>query len=118
MTKINQQKQELAKTILIAIIKASCKSVIIEKEYVFDRLSGRKYRSDLYITDLGIAIEIDGGIYTRSCSHSSISGILRDIEKNNCYVMNKIPCIRLTYKMIYNGEAQKIIESVIKIYKK
>ena len=52
--------------------------VDIVSEFKF--LEERKFRFDYAIPDLKIAIEQEGGVYTRG-AHGSISGILRDIEK-------------------------------------
>jgi very-short-patch-repair endonuclease len=40
----------------------------------------RRWRFDYCYPDLRIAIEIEGGVYTKG-AHGSITGILRDVEK-------------------------------------
>lgn len=57
----------------------------IESEYRFH--PKRKWRFDLAIVSEKIAIEVEGGIYMKKGGHSSIKGILRDIEKYNAAVM-------------------------------
>lgn len=55
-----------------------------EAEVRFDKI--RKYRFDYAYPNIKLAIEIEGGIYSRQ-SHGSITGILRDIEKYNLATM-------------------------------
>lgn len=43
----------------------------------------RKWRFDLAWPDIKVAVEYQGGIFSRRASHSSISGIQRDQEKSN-----------------------------------
>lgn len=45
--------------------------------------SERKYRFDYCWPNYGIAIELNGGIYTGRKGHSSIKGLERDYEKLN-----------------------------------
>ena len=49
-----------------------------DQEFRFD--SKRKWRFDYAFPDKCLAIEIEGGVYTKG-AHGSITGIKRDIEK-------------------------------------
>lgn len=100
-------KFEGAKKYITDLIKGIDDTIKVEYEYKFDKQ--RRYRSDIMVPDLRLAIEIDGGIYKSRSGHSSISGLIRDINKNNYYCMNKIFCLRFTYDMVYDGTAAPII---------
>lgn len=52
-----------------------------QTEYEFH--PSRKWRWDICWPTEKVAVEMDGGIFTKQASHSSISGILRDMEKHN-----------------------------------
>jgi very-short-patch-repair endonuclease len=52
--------------------------ILIDKEVQFH--SKRKFKFDYAIPELKIAIEQEGGVYTKQ-AHGSVTGILRDIEK-------------------------------------
>lgn len=47
----------------------------------------RKYRFDFAWPEANLAVEVEGGVFTRG-AHGSISGILRDIEKYNLAAVN------------------------------
>ena len=51
-------------------------------EHQFALCVGRKWRFDFCWPEYKIALEVEGGIYTRG-AHGSVSGIKRDIEKYN-----------------------------------
>jgi very-short-patch-repair endonuclease len=53
---------------------------VVQKEFRFHPT--RQWRFDFAFPGLKFAIEVEGGVFTGQ-AHSSISGILRDIEKYN-----------------------------------
>jgi len=72
-----------------------------QTEYVF--LPDRKFRFDFSwhspggIAPSKVALEVEGGIFRRGRgAHSSVSGILRDIEKYNLAVLNGWMVLRCT----------------------
>jgi len=79
---------------------------IPELEYRFHPT--RKFRFDFAWPEHRLALEVEGGIFTRQ-AHGSIKGMLRDIEKynlaqmNGWHVLRVIPgdlCMLKTVKMI------------------
>ncbi len=63
-----------------------------EAEYRFDKI--RRFRFDYAYPSIKLALEIEGGIYTKQ-AHGSIKGILRDIEKYNLAVMQGWRVLRI-----------------------
>jgi hypothetical protein len=96
---------------------AQCRAAglpVPDKEFVFD--STRSFRFDYAWPYNRIALEIEGGIFGRgkrcpTCKrpppmgHSSVKGILRDIEKYNLAVCNGWRLIRATSQMVESGAA-------------
>lgn len=52
-------------------------------DYEYAYINSRKFRLDIAWVPEKIGIEVQGGIYRYKPSHTSASGILRDMEKNN-----------------------------------
>ena len=59
--------------------------------------------------DPPLAVEIEGGIYTRQ-AHGSISGIKRDIEKYNALSLHGYHLLRFTPEEMMSGEALSTIQ--------
>ena len=90
-------------------------------EYVFH--AGRKYRFDLAWPELFLAVEVEGGIFTKggkrcpTCgqfrrgAHGSISGILRDIAKYNLAQIDGWTVLRVTPGMVSSGKALGVVGS-------
>jgi len=81
-----------------------------EQEYKFHR--DRDWRFDLAWPRIMIAIEGEGGIFQKKPSHSSISGILRDIEKYNAATMAGWTVLRIHRGMIDDGSYRYIFDWV------
>lgn len=62
----------------------------------------RDWRFDFAWPDRHVAVECEGGVYTRG-AHGSVSGILRDIEKYNAAAQIGWTVIRLTPTMLYDN---------------
>jgi len=73
----------------------------------------RKWRFDFLFTDYAVAVEYDGGVFDGDPSHSSISGILRDIEKINEAQLAGFTVIRVTAQTVENGTALRYIKRAI-----
>lgn len=82
--------------------------------YKEDKKNARPLRADLANPELKIAIEIEGGIFQMG-GHSSITGILRDIRKSNCYVSNGWKLIRLLPSELMTTETFNLIQKVINL---
>lgn len=85
----------------------------VESEFYFAR--PRKWRSDFRVVGTKILIEFEGGLFKkRAAGHSSVSGILRDVEKYNAAAIAGWTVIRITPKFIPTGEALKWVEDALK----
>lgn len=81
-----------------------------EKEYKFH--ATRKWRFDYCWPDFRIAVEIEGGIWTRG-RHTRGSGALGDMEKYNEATALGWKLFRFTPEQLKTGEAQTFIKRVL-----
>ena len=82
----------------------------LEPEFYF--ALPRKWRSDWRVTNLPVLIEFEGGLFhSGKRGHSSVSGILRDIEKYNTATINGWIVVRVTPKHVVSGQALQWIEA-------
>lgn len=66
----------------------------------------RRWRSDYRIRNTKILIEFEGGLFAKGKQgHSSVSGILRDIEKYNTAALLGFTVIRIAPNHIKSGQA-------------
>lgn len=79
-----------------------------EREYRF--LADRKFRFDLALPAIRLAIEYDG---IHGGAHGSINGVLRDSEKLNLAQINGWMIIRVNAKTIQSGQAFTWIEQAV-----
>ena len=63
------------------------------EEWIFAR--PRKFRFDYAWPEIRLALEVEGGVYTKQ-AHGSITGILRDMEKYNLAAVNGWRVLRVT----------------------
>lgn len=63
------------------------------EEWIF--ASPRKFRFDFAWPEVRLALEVEGGIFTKQ-AHGSITGILRDMEKYNLAAANGWRVLRVT----------------------
>lgn len=86
----------------------------IESEFYFARPE-REYRADWLITGTNLLIEYEGGLFQKGKSgHSSVGGILRDIEKGNVAAERGYRVIRVAPNHVKDGRALKWIEAAYK----
>lgn len=86
------------------IIDADCWSMYIEKpvkEFRFDKR--RKFRFDFCWPKRKIAVECEGGIWTRG-RHVRGTGYLKDLEKYNLAVIRGYRVLRYTPDQIASGK--------------
>lgn len=84
----------------------------LEPEFYFAR--PRKFRADWRVKNLPVLIEYEGGIFMPGkAGHSSVSGIMRDIEKLNMAAIAGYIVIRVTPKHVVSGEALQWIEQAV-----
>lgn len=69
----------------------------------------RRYKLDFGWPDLKLGIEIEGGIWNYSASHTSASGIKRDIDKHNLAIQSGWTVVRADSTMVKSGDALALI---------
>lgn len=93
--------------IAAGLIKAGYKA---EREYKF--LEKRKFRFDIAIPELKIAIEFEGGVFSKG-RHIRASGYIKDCQKYNLAVVNGWRLLRYTTADIKKfGWVDEIIKQV------
>jgi very-short-patch-repair endonuclease len=83
-----------------------------EREYMFAKSIGRRWRLDFAYPEKRIGIEVQGGIYVRG-AHSRGTGLERDYEKYNQAQVLGWDVYQFSRKMIESGEAIDIIKRVL-----
>ena len=84
----------------------------VEREFFFH--PSRKWRSDWRVRDTHVLVEFEGGLFKkRAAGHSSVTGILRDIEKYNEAALAAWIVIRIAPNHVRNGEALKWVERAV-----
>jgi hypothetical protein len=80
---------------------------------------GRQYRTDWCIPQYGIAIEIEGGVWThaegRYSRHRTGSGFLADISKYNAVSMLGWMLLRASTEMAESGDAALLVQQAVAI---
>lgn len=81
----------------------------------FRAIPGRKFAWDLSWPDLGLLVDISGGIHlgTRG-GHSSPAGLRRDAEKLNLAVIAGFRCLVVTGDQVRSGQALSWIEAALR----
>ncbi len=72
----------------------------------------RRWRVDYFFKDFGLAIEIEGGVWTKG-RHIRGSGFLKDAEKYNNLTLLGYRLLRFTPQQERNGEAIEVIKHLI-----
>ena len=88
--------------------------VKIEVEHEYRFALPRMWRADYRVRDTRVLVEFEGGLFAKGKQgHSSVGGILRDIEKYNTAALLGWLVIRVTPKHVVSGEALKWIEQAV-----
>lgn len=74
----------------------------------------RKWRFDFAWVDAQVALEVDGGVWTRG-AHGRGSGIVRDIEKGNAAVMLGWRVLRVQPRELCMAETVEMIRTTLAI---
>lgn len=82
-----------------------------EREFTFAK--PRRWRFDFAWPEQLVAVEIEGGIWSRG-RHGRGSGIVGDIEKGNAAVIRGWRLLRFTGDMVKKGEAIRLLEDWFK----
>ena len=77
----------------------------------------RKWRFDLAWPELKVAVEYQGGIFSRQASHSSISHIMRDQQKGNEAQLHGWIVIYANAATVNSGQAIDWINRAIELRK-
>lgn len=86
----------------------------ISVEPEFKIFETRRFRADWRVANTKILIEFEGGLFAKGKQgHSSVTGILRDIEKYNLCALGGWIVIRVTPKHVTSGEALIWIETAV-----
>lgn len=91
-------------------IESEC-GVVAEREFRFH--PSRKWRFDVAIPELKIALEVEGGVFVRG-RHVRPTGFLKDMEKYNEATLLGWRVFRCTWKEVGNGEALKLLIAGVK----
>lgn len=101
---------DLEETLLFQIKAAGLPEPV--REYAFAKSIGRKWRFDLCWPDLQVAVEVEGGTWSRG-RHTTGQGFKADCEKYNQASMMHWLVLRFTSDMISSGMALQTIERVM-----
>lgn len=82
------------------------------KEYRF--FPKRRWRFDYAIPQYKIALEVEGGVYTRG-RHVRPQGFLGDIEKYNCATLMGWKLLRTTPKGLMTEKTLKMLKCAINV---
>lgn len=87
-----------------------------EREVLFHPT--RKWRMDLAWPDLKVAVEYQGGIFSRQASHSSTANIMRDQEKANEAQLHGWILIYANAKTVTSGQAVDWVNRALALRRK
>ena len=104
------QKSEGEET--FALLLTTTDLPIPEREYMFAKSIGRRWRFDFAWPDSKIAVEIEGGTWTSKSRHTTGKGFMDDCEKYNAAAEMGWRVFRFTTDMVTGGVDQ--IERVLK----
>jgi very-short-patch-repair endonuclease len=103
-------KSELEETLLLLIRAEGLPEP--EREYMFAKSIGRRWRLDFAYPEKRIGIEVQGGTYIRG-AHSRGTGLERDYEKYNQAQVLGWDVYQFSRKMIESGEAIETIRKAL-----
>ena len=72
----------------------------------------RKWRFDLSWPDRMVAIECEGGVWSRG-RHTRPQGFMNDVEKYNAATMAGWKVYRVTAEMVHDGTALQLVEAAL-----
>jgi len=82
-------------------------------------IPGRQFRLDIAFPDYKLGIEVQGGVYKNYRNgHTSISGILRDMEKNNLGILAGWRVFIITPEEVCMMHTVKALKTMIHLYDK
>jgi hypothetical protein len=111
----NPKKFSLLPTAKFELIWRELGGLELKPEHQFHPF--RRFKFDFAHTPTMIAIEIEGGIFMKRGGHSSITGILRDIEKYNFAALMGWKVFRLASNMMKVQDIKPIADHIAKVHK-
>lgn len=72
----------------------TCNGLAFVREYQFDKANNRKWRIDYYLSELNLAIEVEGGVWSGG-RHVRGKGFLKDMDKYNAITVAGIKLLRI-----------------------
>jgi len=105
-----QAKNKQRDMIFLSLLKQE-NLPIPESEFKF--CPNRRFSFDFAYIEQRIALEIEGGIYTHKMGHSSITGILRDIEKYNLAAICGWRVIRILSNELHKKQTFELIKKAL-----
>ena len=79
----------------------------------YQAIPGRRYRFDFCWVKERLAVEINGGTYSKG-GHSSYLGIKRDYEKGNLAVQYGWKVLQFDADMVRSGQALEFTEKILR----
>lgn len=101
---------ELEETLLLFIKSENLP--VPEREFMFAKSIGRRFRLDFAYPDRKIGIEVQGGIWTRG-AHARGTGLERDYEKLNLAQTLGWRVLQFSRGMIEDGTAIETIKEAL-----
>jgi very-short-patch-repair endonuclease len=83
-----------------------------EREYMFAKDIGRRWRADFAFPEKKVLIEVEGGVWVRG-RHNRGQGFINDCEKYNAAAEMGWTVLRYPPEFIESGEALEQIERVL-----
>ncbi len=102
------EREELEDELAFALEAAGVEAP--ERQYAY--VPDRKFSADFAWPAHRLLVEVQGGVYNRK-AHGSVSGILRDIERGNEAALAGWRLLRVTSRMISDGDALELIERAL-----
>ena len=108
--KMAQKPRKQPKTDIFTIICKTDLCVECVKEYMFHPV--RKWRFDYAIPEHKVALEVEGGIWTKG-RHTRPQGFLGDIEKYNAGTLLGWRIFRVTPDELYSNKTFNLLKDAI-----
>ncbi len=111
-TLMKGQRSKLEVTFYLQLMDAGLNPVI---EYVFH--IGRRFRFDFAWPELKLAVEIEGGTYSKKSRHTTGPGFHTDCEKYNLAELEGWTVLRFDCRMVNDFTALKTIRQALSTLK-
>lgn len=112
--KTAQKPRKQPKTDIFTIICKSDLKIEVVKEYKFHPT--RKWRYDYAVPEYKIALEVEGGVWTKG-RHTRPQGFLGDIEKYNAGTLLGWRIFRVTPDELYSNKTLNLLKQAISALK-